>query len=79
MERFDTDPVCPKCGGALVLEDKVTFTGRDFREYRCRACGHLVVEDHGAALWQILHDANEEKAEKERLRSKKPWWKFWSK
>jgi tRNA(Ile2) C34 agmatinyltransferase TiaS len=79
MMHFTSDPVCPKCGGELFLEDKITVTGEDFREYRCRKCQHLVVEDHGAALWQLLHNANEERAELERLRAKRPWWKFWKK
>jgi transposase-like protein len=79
MTRFVGDPVCPKCGGELHLEDKNTFSGRDIREYRCQSCRHLVVEDRGTALWQILHDANEAAAEAARLRTKKPWWKFWKK
>lgn len=79
MARFTTDPVCPKCGGELYLEDKVTVTGQDFREYRCRSCRHLVVEDHGVAMWKILHDSNEAMAEKERLKARRPWWKFWAK
>jgi tRNA(Ile2) C34 agmatinyltransferase TiaS len=79
MPRFTTDPVCPKCGGALRLEDKTTFTGRDLREYRCVSCGNLVVEDYGVALWQVLHDSNEEMAEAARQRARKPWRKFWGK
>lgn len=62
----------------MRLEDKHTFTGREFREYRCESCGKQVVEDRGVALWQILHDANEEA---ERLRQERaanrPWWRFW--
>ena len=63
----------------MDLEDKNTFTGREMREYRCQSCGHQVIEDCGVALWQVLHDANEARAEAERLRAKKTWWKFWKK
>jgi transposase-like protein len=79
MARFITDPVCPKCGGALYLEDKNTFSGRDIREYRCRGCRNLVVEDNGVALWKVLHDDREEHLEMVRQRAKGPWWKFWGK
>ena len=60
MTRFTTDPVCPKCGGELYLEDKNTFSGRDIREYACRSCGHTDWEVQGPALWKILHDDREE-------------------
>ena len=72
--------VCSKCGGALRLEDKHTFTSREFREYRCDRCGEQVVEDRGIALWQLLHDANEEAQEVRREReARRPWWRIWKK
>jgi transposase-like protein len=77
-DRFTSGPVCPKCGGALYLEDKNTFTGRDIREYRCKSCRNLVVEDNGVALWQVLHDDNERRAEEARRAAARPWWKFWA-
>ena len=66
-----------------MFVDKNTFTGREFREYRCVKCGKEVVEDRGVALWQVLHDAREAGAKTPepvaappRVR---PWWKFWVK
>jgi rubredoxin len=79
MSGPDSDPVCPKCGGAAVFEDKNTFTGRIMREYRCQSCRYLLIQDEGEALWQVLHDDNCARAEAERLRAKKPWWKLWGK
>lgn len=54
-----SDDACPDCGGDLRLEEKFTVTGHDWREYRCVKCGKSVTEDHGTALWQLLHDDRE--------------------
>ncbi len=79
MTHYSDQP-CPDCGGALRFVDKNTFTGREFREYRCEGCGREVVEDRGTALWQVLHDAREEEAQKRRQdTATRPWWKFWAK
>jgi DNA-directed RNA polymerase subunit RPC12/RpoP len=51
---------CPNCGGEMDQIEKTTFTGREMREYECRKCGKKEIVDCGPALWQILHDANEE-------------------
>lgn len=80
-----SDEHCPDCGGALRFVDKNTFTGREFREYRCEKCGREVVEDRGIALWQVLHDAQETDApppgpDAGTVNPKaRPWWKFWVK
>lgn len=70
---------CPHCGGELEFLDKDTSSGREIREYRCLGCSRIVGEDRGVALWQALHDANEE-AERRRAETaaKQPWWKFWA-
>jgi rubredoxin len=80
--RYDPSsgyPVCQKCGGATRFEDKNTFTGREFREYRCEVCREPVVEDRGTALWQILHDDRMAQIEARQRKTKKAWWKFWGK
>ena len=76
-----SDEKCPDCGGDLKFEDKHTFTGREFREYRCVKCGKEVVEDRGVALWQVLHDAREADANAPppAAAASRPWWKFWLK
>jgi transcription initiation factor IIE alpha subunit len=78
-----SDQACPDCGGDLRFVDKHTFTGREFREYRCEKCGKEVVEDRGEALWQVLHDAREADAKPPAPEtvapSARPWWKFWVK
>ncbi len=51
---------CPTCGDEMNLVDKHTFTGEDIREYYCDRCQETAVERRGTALWQVLHDANEE-------------------
>ena len=71
------DDVCPDCGGALRLEDKHTFTGNEWREYRCVKCGREVVEDRGKALWQILHDDAEERRAAQAAAVRRRWWQFW--
>lgn len=81
MAHYSDDP-CPDCGGHLEFVDKNTFTGREFREYRCEKCGREVVEDRGVALWQVLHDArgagSPPPAQEGMLAGPKaPWWKFW--
>ena len=60
---------CPKCGGAMRLEDKSTFTGRDMRTYVCDACNEWQVVDNGVALWQVLSDAREEERRRTAKRS----------
>ncbi len=50
---------CPNCGLEMELEEKDTSSGRDMRAYLCRPCARRVDVDHGAALWQVLHDARE--------------------
>ena len=50
---------CTKCGTKMDFTGKDTFSGREIREYRCRACGHDDSEDTGQALWEILHEARE--------------------
>ena len=52
--------ICSQCGAEMDQTDKNTFTGREIREYECRACGHSDWEDCGVALWQAMHDANRE-------------------
>ena len=63
------------------------------REYRCTRCGKSVIEDRGAALWQILHDANQEQEAQPRAAGSdaaqrtdgsasgapktRRWWMFW--
>jgi DNA-directed RNA polymerase subunit RPC12/RpoP len=66
---------CPHCGGDLQFLEKDTFSGREYREYRCLKCGELVTVGGGVALWQRLHDANEQ-GDKQRVRSskRKRWW-----
>jgi predicted RNA-binding Zn-ribbon protein involved in translation (DUF1610 family) len=49
---------CPKCGGATRFVDKDTMSGRDLREYDCKACGWNHVFDVGLAMWKILSDAD---------------------
>lgn len=68
--------LCPDCGGELRFVDKYTGSGHDWREYRCTKCGKEVVEDHGTALWQILHDDREQQQAREQA-AKKRWWRFW--
>jgi hypothetical protein len=48
---------CTKCGAKMDFSGKDTFSGREIREYRCRACGHDDSEDTGQALWEIMHEA----------------------
>ena len=48
---------CTKCGTKMDFTGKDTFSGREIREYRCRACGHDDSEDTGQALWEIMHEA----------------------
>ena len=50
---------CTKCGTKMDFTGKDTFSGREIRENRCRACGHDDSEDTGQALWEILHEARE--------------------
>jgi DNA-directed RNA polymerase subunit RPC12/RpoP len=69
------DDVCPDCGGELRFEEKYTVSGQDWREYRCVKCGKSVSEDHGTALWQILHDDRQEQLAQ--AKAKKRWWRFW--
>lgn len=52
--------ICTKCGAKMDQTDKNTMSGRDIREYECRACGHTDWADEGVALWQVLHDAREQ-------------------
>ena len=52
------DRICSECGGEMDQIEKTTFTGRDMREYQCRACGKKEIVDCGTALWKILSDAN---------------------
>jgi len=70
LDHIMTNPrssdACPKCGGELFQTDKNTFTGKVWREYTCRSCGHIVDVDEGTALWQVLHDD----AEKAKLEKK---------
>lgn len=77
------DDACPDCGGELRFEEKDSSSGRDMREYRCVKCGRSVVEDRGVALWQLLHDANEERQQREAepaaQKPRGPWWRFWEK
>ena len=70
-----TDEVCPQCGGELRFLEKDTSSGREYREYRCLKCNQLVTLGGDTALWQLLHDANEEKAARA---ARRPWWKFWA-
>ena len=72
------DEVCPKCGGELRFLEKDTSSGREYREYRCNQCGEYVTLGGNVALWQMLHDANEERLAASRA-PKRPWWKFWAK
>jgi hypothetical protein len=51
---------CPKCADEMELVDKQTFTGEEIREYYCGVCDETVIDRGGIALWQALHDANEE-------------------
>jgi transposase-like protein len=55
-----TDTTCPDCGIEMDQIEKTTFTGREMREYQCSKCKRTLIVDCGKALWQILHDANEE-------------------
>ena len=52
---------CPTCGEPMDLYEKDTSSGRDMRTYVCRACDKWVDVDNGIALWQVLHDAQNEK------------------
>jgi len=42
---------CEKCGAMMDFRGKDTFSGREIREYICRACGHDDWEDNGQAMW----------------------------
>ena len=53
-----SETICPKCGGATVLVEKYTMTGRDLRTYRCAKCQEEHVVDHGIAMWKLMSDAN---------------------
>jgi transposase-like protein len=79
MSLITSGSACPKCGGRMLLEDKNTFSGRDIREFRCQSCRCLVEEDYGIALWQVLHDANQQESVQAQPKAKSPWWKFWAK
>ncbi len=54
---------CPKCGGPTRRINKDTLSGRDMREYECKACGWNRVFDFGVALWKLMSDANRRDAE----------------
>ena len=68
---------CTKCGTKMDFTGKDTFSGREIREYRCRACGHDDWEDTGQAMWEILHEAREadeaEAREKAIAEAKRPF------
>jgi rubredoxin len=51
---------CPQCQGETREIEKTTVTGRELREWQCKACGWTHVFDCGEALWKILSDANKE-------------------
>ena len=61
-----TDEPCPDCGGELRFEDQTSLSGNKIREYKCVKCGRYVIEDCGAALWKVIHDANEQYEEDKR-------------
>ena len=74
------DDACPKCGGELRFLEKDTSSGREYREYRCKQCGEYVTLGGNVALWQMLHDSNQERADTDQAEApKRPWWKFWNK
>ncbi len=52
---------CPHCKVEMRQTGKDTFSGQVIREYKCDQCGFESWEDDGKALWQVLHDDNEEK------------------
>jgi len=52
---------CPKCGKEMDLYEKYTSSGRDMRTYVCRPWNEYADVDKGVTLWQVLHDAREEK------------------
>ena len=52
---------CPHCKVEMRQTGKDTFSGQVIREYKCDQCGYESWEDDGKALWQVLHDDNEEK------------------
>jgi hypothetical protein len=51
---------CPKCSGEMVQTDKNTCTGEVWREFTCRACGHVADVNEGVALWKIMQDGMKE-------------------
>ncbi|MDE2184392.1 MAG: hypothetical protein KGJ78_15335 [Alphaproteobacteria bacterium] len=73
MTSMEDDDICPKCGAAMRLEDKSTFTGRDMRTYVCDGCNESQVVDGGVALWQALSEAREDDERKRtQARHRKP-------
>jgi predicted RNA-binding Zn-ribbon protein involved in translation (DUF1610 family) len=54
------DTTCPDCAIEMQQIEKMTFTGRDMREYQCPQCGRTQIIDGGKALWAVLSEANEE-------------------
>lgn len=54
---------CPKCSGPTRRIDKDTASGRDMREYECKACGWNHVFDFGVALRKLVSGANRSEAE----------------
>ena len=49
---------CPQCNGETHQTDKDTSSGREIRDFQCKACGWSHFFDCGPALWKILSDAN---------------------
>jgi rubredoxin len=49
---------CPECNGETHQTEKETFTGREMREYQCKACGWRHIFELGPALWTVFSNAN---------------------
>lgn len=62
--------------------EKDTSSGREYREYWCEQCQKTVTTGGNMALWQALHDANEERrAQRQSAPAPAPqraWWRFWT-
>jgi len=53
---------CPKCGGSVRQVNKDTFSGREMREFECKACGWNHAFDTGPALWTLMSRSADDEA-----------------
>ena len=54
---------CPQCHGEIRQAEKDTSSGREIREFQCKACGWNHIFDYGPALWKILSDGGSHEPE----------------